>query len=168
MNLFIIFRQENKMNIFFYDTNLGNIGIAENNDKIKFLFLPSDNINPDANMKESRIIREAYKQLDMYLNGKLKTFDLQLDPSGTAYMRKIYNHLCEIPYGETRTYKQIASTCGNPGGARAAGLIIGRNPIPIIIPCHRVIGSNGSLTGYRGGLQIKRRLLDIEKQVRQD
>jgi len=156
------------MNIYFYETSLGKIGIAEDNDSIKYLFLPNDNIVLDANMKESRIIREAYEQLDMYLNGKLNTFDLNLDPSGTTYMKKMYNHLCEIPYGETRTYKQIASNCGNPGGARAAGLIIGRNPIPIIIPCHRVIGSNGSLTGYRGGLQIKRRLLDIEKQIQQD
>jgi methylated-DNA-[protein]-cysteine S-methyltransferase len=82
-------------------------------------------------------------------------------------MKTVWNELTKIPYGETRSYKQVAEACGKSRGARAAGMIIGRNPIPIVIPCHRVIGSSGKLVGFRSGLEIKKKLLELEKRPQQ-
>lgn len=108
------------------------------------------------------LLIEAAKQLDAYLSGKLKTFSLPLKPSGTPFMKEIWQLLLEIPYGETLTYKDIAIKAGRPNTARAVGHACNRNPIPIFIPCHRVIGTNNSLTGYAGGLPLKKYLLQLE------
>lgn len=99
-----------------------------------------------------------------YLAGKLKDFKLPLAPAGTEFMLRVWESLRAIPYGETRSYQEIAQSVGNKKASRAVGLANNRNPIPIIIPCHRVIGANGKLTGYRGGLEIKAHLLELEKQ----
>ena len=107
---------------------------------------------------------EAKKQISAYFSGKIKTFSLILDTNGTEFQRKVWNALRSIPYGETRSYGQIADAIGVPGGARAVGLANNRNPLAIVVPCHRVIGANGQLTGYRGGLEIKRWLLNHESQ----
>ncbi len=116
-----------------------------------------------ANLNETPLIREAAKQLKEYLSGKRKTFDLSLDPEGTPFQKAVWKTLTGIPYGETRTYKDIAERIGNPKACRAVGMANNKNPIAILIPCHRVIGAGGKLVGYAGGLDIKKKLLDLEK-----
>ncbi|GCB44890.1 methylated-DNA--protein-cysteine methyltransferase [Streptomyces sp. NL15-2K] len=106
---------------------------------------------------------EALEQLAAYFAGELKEFTLALRLDGTPFQRGVWEQLRRIPYGETRSYGQVADALGNPKASRAVGLAGGRNPISIIVPCHRVIGANGSLTGYGGGLENKRRLLDFEQ-----
>lgn len=106
---------------------------------------------------------EVCSQLDLYFDGKLKQFDLPLKPVGTDFQKKVWRMLMTIPYGETRTYKEIAELAGNPQAFRAVGMANNNNPIAIIVPCHRVIGADGSLTGYAGGTDIKQWLLDHEK-----
>ena len=101
-------------------------------------------------------------QLDAYFAGHLQSFDLPLRPQGTAFQRKVWAALLEIPYGETISYLELARRIGNPNSVRAVGLANGKNPLPIVVPCHRVIGSNGALVGYGGGLPIKRALLALE------
>jgi len=105
---------------------------------------------------------EVVRQLRAYFHGELKDFDLPLAPEGTEFQLRVWRGLREIPYGETISYGQLARRIGNPRAIRAVGLANGCNPIPIIIPCHRVIGSDGSLTGFGGGLPIKRKLLALE------
>jgi len=114
-------------------------------------------------MENKDFFREAVRQLEAYFSGKLKSFDLRLAPEGTEFQKSVWRALCKIPYGETRTYKDIAESIGNPKAYRAVGLANNRNPISIIIPCHRVIGSNGKLTGYACGLDIKAFLLNLEQ-----
>lgn len=114
--------------------------------------------------KDQRPMREVIRQLRAYFAGKLEKFDLPLAPDGTPFQLKVWKELCEIPYGGTISYGELACRIGNPKGARAVGLANGANPIPIVIPCHRVIGSNGQLTGYGGGLPIKEKLLALERR----
>ncbi|MFE0809298.1 methylated-DNA--[protein]-cysteine S-methyltransferase [Streptomyces sp. NPDC058848] len=106
---------------------------------------------------------QAEEQLTAYFAGELKDFTLDLRLNGTPFQRTVWDQLGKIPYGETRTYGELADALGNPAASRAVGLANGRNPIGIIVPCHRVIGASGSLTGYGGGLERKRRLLDFER-----
>jgi methylated-DNA-[protein]-cysteine S-methyltransferase len=107
---------------------------------------------------------DVIQQLQDYFDGKRQTFDLKLDPQGTDFQRQVWNGLLMIPYGETISYGQLAQRIGKPSAVRAVGAANGQNPLPIIVPCHRVIGSNGTLTGYAGGLHIKKLLLDLERQ----
>ncbi|KQY06493.1 cysteine methyltransferase [Mycobacterium sp. Root135] len=106
---------------------------------------------------------DAIAQLEAYFAGERLDFDLDLDLIGTEFQRKVWAALLSIPYGETRSYGQIAAQIGSPGASRAVGLANGHNPIGIIVPCHRVIGANGSLTGYGGGLNKKKQLLEMER-----
>jgi methylated-DNA-[protein]-cysteine S-methyltransferase len=105
---------------------------------------------------------EVTGQLDAYFRGRLTRFDVPLAPDGTGFQQAVWAALQDIPYGTTTSYGEIARRVGRPGAARAVGLASGRNPIPIIIPCHRVIGASGRLTGYGGGLERKQVLLDLE------
>ncbi|MYR45306.1 methylated-DNA--[protein]-cysteine S-methyltransferase [Streptomyces sp. SID5910] len=106
---------------------------------------------------------EAEEQLTAYFAGELTDFTLDLRLNGTPFQRTVWDQLRQIPYGETRTYGQLADALGNPTASRAVGLANGRNPVGIIVPCHRVIGASGGLTGYGGGLERKQRLLDFER-----
>ncbi len=108
------------------------------------------------------VLAEATRQLATYFAGELRSFDLPLAPAGTDFQRAVWRALLDIPFGETRSYADIARAIGNPAAVRAVGLANGRNPISIVVPCHRVIGSDGSLTGYGGGLDRKRGLLRHE------
>jgi methylated-DNA-[protein]-cysteine S-methyltransferase len=110
------------------------------------------------------VLNKVVRQLRAYFAGELEDFDLPLAPEGTAFQQKVWDELLTIPYGETISYGELARRVGNPNASRAVGLANGSNPIPIIIPCHRVIGSNGKLTGYGGGLPIKEKLLALEKK----
>jgi len=119
---------------------------------------------PESSWKPDRApFSETIRQLQSYFAGELQTFDLQLAPEGTPFQLGVWRSLCEIPYGKTISYGELASRIGNPKASRAVGLANGSNPIPIVIPCHRVIGSNGKLTGYGGGLPIKEKLLALER-----
>lgn len=113
----------------------------------------------------SEILQMAMQQLAEYFDGSRKQFDLPLDFHGTIFQKSVWAALLRIPYGETRTYAQIAIEIGNPNAKRAVGAANGKNPLSIIVPCHRVIGSSGSLTGFAGGLGIKRQLLDLESSI---
>ncbi len=112
--------------------------------------------------KETALLKEAKAQLDAYFAGKLKDFSLPIAPAGTDFQLKVWEVLQTIPYGETITYGQLAERVGNAKASRAVGMANSRNPLPIIIPCHRVIGANRKLTGYTGGLDIKIKLLNLE------
>ncbi len=106
------------------------------------------------------------KQLEEYFAGDRRVFDLELAPRGTDFQKTVWRHLLEIPAGETSTYSAIARHLGRPGAARAVGRANATNPIPIVVPCHRVVGANGTLTGYAGGLEIKQGLLEVEGYAR--
>jgi len=157
----------NKMgNAYKYKTKLATIVISENGTGLTHLDMVAyGDIPKGYEEKETPLLAEAAKQLDEYFMGKRKQFDLPLDPSGTSFQKKVWEQLCLIPYGETRTYKQIAEAAGCPKGARAVGMVNNRNPIMIVIPCHRVIGANGSLVGFGGGIDVKEALLNLEKQT---
>jgi methylated-DNA-[protein]-cysteine S-methyltransferase len=114
--------------------------------------------------EDPRPLAEAARQLEAYFAGALRRFDLALNPTGTPFQLRVWRELEKIPYGDTISYGELARRIGKPDAARAVGLANGANPIPIIIPCHRVIGSNGKLTGYGGGLDIKERLLALEQR----
>lgn len=113
--------------------------------------------------KETIILLETKKQLEEYFKGERKVFDLPIHRKGTPFQQKVWNALCEIPYGEVRTYKEIAVSINHPKAYRAVGMANNKNPIMIIVPCHRVCGSNGKLVGYAGGLEVKEKLLRLEK-----
>jgi len=119
--------------------------------------------NPAWHEDPERLL-EPVRQLRAYFAGDLEKFDLPLSPAGTEFQLAVWKRLCEIPYGETISYGELARRLGNPNASRAVGLANGSNPIPIVIPCHRVIGSNGKLTGYGGGLPIKEKLLALERR----
>ena len=120
---------------------------------------------PDATWREDRTpFSHVIRELEAYFAGELENFTLPLALQGTAFQLKVWKQLCDIPYGETISYGELARRIGNPNASRAVGLANGSNPIPIVIPCHRVIGSNGKLTGYGGGLPIKEKLLALERR----
>lgn len=116
----------------------------------------------DYQEEETELIKEAAKQLKEYYDGLRREFDLPLDLQGTPFQIKVWQELLKIPYGETRTYKQIAEAIGNPNASRAVGSANNRNRIMIVVPCHRVIGSDGKMVGYAGGIEMKEMLLAIE------
>ena len=107
-------------------------------------------------------LAECARQVHEYFEGSRTVFDLPLAPEGTGFQRRVWKEIARIPYGETVTYSELATRAGAPGSARAAGAATGRNPISIVVPCHRVVGADGSLTGYAGGLERKTRLLEME------
>jgi len=122
-------------------------------------FRPVEAKDPE---RARELFREVIAQLEAYFAGERRGFDLPLAPEGTPFQREVWSALLAIPYGETVSYGELARRLGRPNASRAVGAANGRNPIPIIIPCHRVIGADGSLTGFGGGLAIKRRLLELE------
>ena len=137
---------------------IGALTLTEENDRIVGLQFGGDGAANDA----SFVLDEAEKQLQAYFSGTRRDFDLPLAPVGTPFQRAVWDALCAIPYGETRTYAQLAASVGRPKACRAVGMANNRNPIAILIPCHRVIGADGSLTGYAGGLDAKKTLLALE------
>lgn len=152
-------------NIFYYQTNIGRIGIAEEENLVTNVFFEEEGVLVNEyNLNETELLKEASSQLYEYLLGKRQIFSVPLAPIGTVFMKSVWSCLRDIPYGKTRSYKEIAEAVGNAKGSRAVGLANNRNPIPIFIPCHRVIGANGKLIGYRGGLETKLQLLELEKQ----
>jgi len=137
--------------------------VASEEGLLRIEFPPS---SPPEIPRDNRKLAPVIRQLDEYFAGRRKQFAVKLASRGTPFQLEVWRMLQTIPYGETRTYAQIARDIGRPAATRAVGAANGANPIPIIIPCHRVIGSNGSLTGFGGGIDVKRRLLDLESGPR--
>ncbi|MDR3164726.1 MAG: methylated-DNA--[protein]-cysteine S-methyltransferase [Synergistaceae bacterium] len=151
-------------NVFHYNFPIGRVGIAEKDGAISLVFLEGREDVSGYEPSETPLIKEAARQLGEYFAEKRTAFDLTLSLTGTGFQVSVWNALLTIEYGETRSYKDIAVQIGNPKAARAVGSANHRNPIAIIVPCHRVIGHDGSLTGYGGGLHVKQFLLDLEKR----
>lgn len=122
--------------------------------------------SPDDAVTDNAWFKDVAAQFDAYFAGELSSFDLEMNLLGTPFQQSVWSQLCEIPYGETISYGELARRVGNPNATRAVGLANGRNPVAIIVPCHRVIGANGSLTGYGGGLERKTWLLEHELKHR--
>lgn len=140
------------------DTPLGRLALTGTDDALTGLTLRPDREDSAPNP----FLERAAAEIAEYFTGSRRTFDLPLAPEGTEFQKKVWAALCAIPYGETRSYGQIAAAVGNPKGARAVGMACNRNPIGIVIPCHRVVGADGALTGYFGGLDLKAALLRLE------
>lgn len=151
-------------NLFYYETGIGRIGICCEQNEITNVFLPEETAGGAETIFETELHREAFRQLQEYFSGARKDFTLPLSASGTEFQKRVWKSLLAIPYGETRNYKQVAEMAGCPRGYRAVGMANNRNPIPIFIPCHRVIGANGTLVGYGGGLDLKKKLLSLEQE----
>lgn len=151
------------MDFYLFPTPLGNmaLGSDDTGTAIARLYLPN-RPTPRIASHETPLLARGREQLLEYLAGERKEFDLPLAPEGTAFQRRVWRVLEDIPWGQTRTYRQVAQTAGCPKGFRAVGMANHANPIPIFIPCHRVVGADGSLTGYGGGVELKRALLKIE------
>jgi methylated-DNA-[protein]-cysteine S-methyltransferase len=149
----------------YMDSPIGRLLLAGDRHSLKLVGFSSGKLARGADPDWERFdepFRKVRAQLDQYFAGERKEFDVDLAPDATPFQASVLAALREIPYGETRSYRDIAERIGNPKAVRAVGGANGSNPIPIIIPCHRVIGSNGTLTGFGGGLDSKRFLLDLE------
>jgi len=149
--------------VFFYKYPLCTLGIAEQDGAICRVFFGGKDAADEFEKIETPLIQKAAGQLAEYFEGKRKSFSLPLAPAGTDFQKAVWKALLTIPCGQTRGYGEIAALVGNPKACRAVGMANNRNPIVIIIPCHRVIGHDGSLTGYGGGLELKRKLLELER-----
>lgn len=146
------------MPCLFYDSPIGPMTLVQEGEALARL----DFDVPSQPEEATPLLLEACRQLREYFAGERKVFALPLAPEGTAFQKKVWAALRDIPWGETRSYGDIARAIGKPAASRAVGMANGRNPLPIFIPCHRVIGTNGSITGYSGGLEKKRFLLRLE------
>lgn len=152
-------------NVFYYDTPIGKIGIVDNGDFVTGLFF-GDSYRPQgAQEQETPLIKRTMEQLREYFSGVRTEFDIPVALQGTEFQTQVWKALMEIPYGQTCTYGELAARIGNPKASRAVGMANNRNPVSIIVPCHRVIGASGKLVGYGGGLNVKERLLGLERRV---
>jgi methylated-DNA-[protein]-cysteine S-methyltransferase len=155
------------VNYRYIDSPIGEILIAGDDDGLRYIGFPEGKgrIEPGAGWtRNDEAFADAARQLAEYFAGERRSFDLNLSPHGTRFQLAVLQALQAIPYGETRSYADIARAVGSPSAVRAVGAANGRNPLPIVIPCHRVIGSNGSLTGFGGGIETKRFLLHLESR----
>jgi len=152
----------------YYETKIGTIGIRENGKAITHLALAGEVEEGGATIGETPLTKRAAMEFYQYLAGVAMAFTLPMEPAGTPFQKKVWQALCAIPYGETRSYKQIAEEIGNPKACRAVGMANHRNPIMIMIPCHRVIAADGGLGGYGSGLPLKEKLLQLEKGAKKD
>ncbi len=150
----------------YLESPLGDLLLTGDGTHLTGLYMPPQKHAPEPGagwVRNDAVFTEAIRQLRAYFAGELAVFDLPLNADGSEFQRRVWRGLQDIPFGETWSYAQLARHIGQPGASRAVGLANGRNPISIIIPCHRVIGANGSLTGYGGGLDRKRWLLAHER-----
>ena len=148
------------------ETPVGRLIIKENGTEIISVYPEQHDLDvPGAMENETCLLRETKKQLQEYFDGKRRSFDLPLRSNGTAFQQKVWQALQQIPYGETRSYKELADMIGNPRACRAVGRANNKNSILILIPCHRILGADGSLTGFAIGLSAKKYLLELERAV---
>lgn len=149
-------------NIYPYDTAIGRIYVADNGSAIAGVFLPGNAVPAGIPQNETDVIKRAAVQITEYLSGRRREFDVKVEPEGTDFQKRVWAALRTIPYGHMCSYSHIAHIAGNPKACRAVGMANNRNPVSIIIPCHRVIGKSGALVGYGGGLELKKYFLDME------
>lgn len=147
-----------------YETLIGKVTIGEKDGYITNIYFENDILPNNVTVKETPLIKETIRQIHLYLSGELKNIDVPIKIEGTKFQKLVWSKLIEIPYGQTCTYKDIAAQIGNEKACRAVGNANNKNKLPIIVPCHRVIGKSGKLVGYAGGLDIKEKLLNIEKK----
>lgn len=149
------------------DSPIGPLTLAGTGSVLTHLRMAGQTNEPDRSdwVRDDGAFADVAAQLEAYFAGSLTEFDVEVKLIGTEFQQRVWAALQRIPYGETRSYGQIAEQIGSPGASRAVGLANGRNPIGIIVPCHRVIGAGGSMTGYAGGLDRKRLLVDLEKRT---
>lgn len=147
----------------YHDSPVGLLEITADENAVTGLYFADSNGKRD-DENTGNILKDCLAQLTEYFAGKRTVFDINVNPAGTPFQKSVWNELLKIPYGETVSYGEIAERIGNPKSVRAVGLANGSNPVSIIIPCHRVIGKNGSLVGYGGGIENKRFLLELEKK----
>jgi methylated-DNA-[protein]-cysteine S-methyltransferase len=153
------------------DSPVGPLRLVATDGVLSGLYLSEQRHRPDEASfgdRDDRAFGEVIEQIEAYFAGERTTFDLPLHLAGTDFQRRVWAGLRTIPYGETWSYGQLAAHLGSPGASRAVGLANGRNPVAIVVPCHRVVGANGRLTGYGGGLERKQALLDLERRHRGD
>jgi methylated-DNA-[protein]-cysteine S-methyltransferase len=153
----------------YLESMVGRLLVAGDEHGLRYIsFMKGKNrITPEMDWREDRpYLGEAIRQLDLYFQGRLKQFTLKLAARGTPFQLSVLRALQEVPYGETVSYGELAKRIGKPNASRAVGAANARNPLPIVIPCHRVIGSDGSLVGFGGGLEVKKKLLDLERTHR--
>ena len=148
------------MNRIAFDTPVGRMALEEDEGALAALYLPNFPMPPAG--EETPLLSRGREELLEYLAGKRQGFDLPLAPKGTPFQHKVWSALADLPYGQTITYGELARRVGCPKGSRAVGQANHRNPLPILLPCHRVVGANGTLTGYGGGLELKEWLLRLE------
>lgn len=149
------------MYYYIYDTPVGDITVTANDKAVTGVAFGAAEAGE---RRETEIIKKAHTQLSEYFEGKRKSFDVPLELQGTVFQKRVWDALRAIAYGSTKSYKEIAAVVGNERACRAVGMANNKNPIAIFIPCHRVIGADGSLVGYGGGLDIKQKLLDLERR----
>ncbi|HEX3688655.1 MAG TPA: methylated-DNA--[protein]-cysteine S-methyltransferase [Solirubrobacteraceae bacterium] len=149
-----------------FESPLGPLTLVGGHDGLRAMHFPGRSGSLDEGTRDPDVFIEATTQLAEYFAGERQSFELALALEGTPFQRRVWAALAEIPYGATRSYGELAAEIGRPDRVRALGAAVGRTPVPIIVPCHRVIGADGSLTGYGGGLQRKQALLDLESRVR--
>lgn len=148
---------------FYYNSPVGVLCVEDNGSAVTAIRLCRNGEAYGDSDNQSELAQDVIKQLEEYFDGERRIFEIPIAPKGTEFQQKVWRALTDIPYGETRTYGEIAQQTGNPRACRAVGNANNKNPIMIVIPCHRVIGSNGDLTGYACGLDIKKYLIDLEK-----
>jgi methylated-DNA-[protein]-cysteine S-methyltransferase len=153
-------------NYLLLDTPIGPLRLVSTGSALAAIEFPGRHSTAETDRQQSDpALALAARQLTEYFAGKRKRFELPLAPQGTPFQQSVWAALAQIPWGALRSYADIARAIERPKAVRAVGAANGRNPLPIVVPCHRVIGSNGSLTGFAGGLEIKRRLLELEGQL---
>jgi len=157
------------LKLFAYESPIGKLTIAEQEGKLRGIWLTGElKLMPETEItiikEETPLIAETHRQLEEYFAGERREFDLPLFPQGTDFQQRVWQELCDIPYGCTVSYGEIAKRIGCPGGARAVGMANNRNPWLIVLPCHRVIGADGSMVGYGSGIDKKIFLLELEKK----
>lgn len=155
------------MKYCYCDTPIGKLLLAGDGDGLRLVSFPKGSTRKqprDGWEEDPAPFQEVIEEIRQYFSGQRRRFSIKLRLQGTPFQKKVWDALRKVPYGATVSYGELARRAGNPKAARAVGMANHRNPIPIIIPCHRVIGKNGSLTGFGGGLEVKQKLLDLEKR----
>ena len=153
------------MEFYRFDTSFGPMALGEEDGAIVRLYLPNSP-TPRLTSRPTPLLEEGERQLREYLSGTRQTFALPLDLKGTPFQQRVWRALLDIPYSQTRTYGDIARAADSHRGFRAVGMANNRNPVPILVPCHRVVGAGGALVGYAGGLELKAALLALERRKR--
>ena len=151
----------------YHESPIGKLLLLGDGTALHRIHFPNERATPPRGAEKAKDeLSEVREQLDEYFLGKRRTFDLKFNLQGTAFQKRVWHLLAEIPYGKTISYGELAKRAGSPKGARAVGAANGKNPLPIVLPCHRVIGKDGSLTGFGGGLSTKTALLKLERENR--